>query len=234
MPEFKFKITYNGQSYIYKVNASNKLDAWAKANEHIKSKFKGDLQYEVDCKNINNISYNTMSTEKKKMVNFNFEGWPEYKYSVKDILIEFGATLNEKTGMWEIPDSEDLNIYPRLLEDDGMGYGSNERYIISVDFNNEDGYCNIWNDAELPNIELYAEAEVYPGEFFKIDNNDYFINELIKDEDGKVYANCMKWMYSEDENGQMENPIKDKTLVKIDIETLKKYINEDQTKGESN
>lgn len=38
-----------------------------------------------------------------------------------------------------------INIYPRTLEDDGMGYGINEKLITSVNFV-DDNNCNIFID----------------------------------------------------------------------------------------
>lgn len=197
MVEFKFKISYKNYSYIYKVNACNKLDAWAKANEHIKSKFgNSDLQYEIEYYNINNTTYNIMDQkDNEKVVNFDYQGWPEYKHTIKDLIIAFGGVYNEETKKWEIPDIGNLNTVPRLLEDDGMGYGVNERYIIGVDFDRVAQICNIWHDTKLKYAPIYAELGVYPGAIVKINGKEYTIEDIIVEdqEQGKIKIQTAVW-----------------------------------------
>ena len=196
MPEFKFKISYNGYSYIHTVRASNKLDAWAKANAHIKSRFKGDLQYEIDCENINIDTYNNMSKKDSSLVvNFDYQGWPEYKHTIKDLIIAFGGVYNEETKKWEIPDAGDLDTCPRLFEDDGMGYGVNEKYIVGVDFDRVAQTCNIWHNTQMEYAQVYAELGINPGYIFKTEDGTEYVVEDVKvdKETYKVSFECSKW-----------------------------------------
>lgn len=63
---------------------------------------------------------------------YDWQGWPVSIMSLKDILIHLG--FEEHDGKLSISaDNELLNCYPRLLENDGMGYGINERFITEVD-----------------------------------------------------------------------------------------------------
>ena len=60
-------------------------------------------------------------------------GWPIFKRNVRYLLEQIGCKLNEETGNYEISkDDEILDIYPILFEDDGMGYGVHEQFIIDV------------------------------------------------------------------------------------------------------
>ena len=62
-------------------------------------------------------------------------------------------------GKWIIDDANPtLDIYPCVLEDDGMGYGVNEQCITSVDVFENDGkrYCNVF--VEKPNEKVLNDV----------------------------------------------------------------------------
>ena len=60
-----------------------------------------------------------------------FQGWPVKIKTLREILDQLG--FKEKDGFYGLPnDSELLDAYPRLLRDDGMGYGVEERYLIEA------------------------------------------------------------------------------------------------------
>lgn len=60
-----------------------------------------------------------------------FQGWPVKIKTLREILDQLG--FKEKDGFYGLPnDDELLDAYPRLLEDDGMGYGVEERYLIEA------------------------------------------------------------------------------------------------------
>ena len=197
MAEFKYKITlHSGYSYIHKVNASNKLDAWAKVNDHLKSTYANPD--DIECYHINNTTYNTMEKkDNSQVVNFDFQGWPEYKHSIKDLIIAFGGVYNEETKKWEIPDAGDLDTCPRLFEDDGMGYGVNEKYIVGIDFDRVSQICNIWHDTKLEYAQVYAEVGINPGYIFKTeDGTEYVVEDVKVDrETYKVSFECSKWNF---------------------------------------
>lgn len=69
--------------------------------------------------------------EKKITLYYDFQGWPVNIMSLKDILINLG--FKEENGQLSISsDDEMLNAYPCLLEDDGMAYGVNPKFVTSV------------------------------------------------------------------------------------------------------
>ena len=77
-----------------------------------------------------------------KTISYDFQGWPMNALTLWEILEKLGFKKEGNKVVGEI--SEDLlNAYPVLLEDDGMGYGVNQQYIIEVDKN------NTYNNSEL-------------------------------------------------------------------------------------
>jgi hypothetical protein len=63
---------------------------------------------------------------------YDFQGWPCSIMNLKEILLALG--FEESDGKLSISvDDEILDAYPRILEDDGMGYGVDECYIVEVD-----------------------------------------------------------------------------------------------------
>ena len=154
-----------------------------------------------------------MEDEKENIINFDFQGWPEFKMSMRDIIERIGGKLNEETNKWEIPNKDWMVQCPTILHDDGMGCGVNAEYIIDINIDNISQTCNIWADKKLDNVELYAETGFYPGAFFKIHDKEYCINEICYDniEHSKCIVRAMEWIYKEvkDENGnvKIENPV---------------------------
>lgn len=86
-----------------------------------------------------------------EQIGTDFQGWPINKLTLEEILQKMGAIKvrdikgNDIFG-FNTNDSV-LNSYPRTLEDDGMGYGVNEKFITSVD-RNEDN-INFFIDKEI-------------------------------------------------------------------------------------
>ena len=93
------------------------------------------------------MSSKTMILENEdKIIGFDFQGWPIYKMTIRDILTTLGATFNKDANRYEMENSERLDMFPTILEDDGMGYGVNEMYVSEIDIDNES--CHIWGDKE--------------------------------------------------------------------------------------
>lgn len=68
----------------------------------------------------------------KDIVCYDFQGWPEYKMNLREILLELGG--QQDGNFIKFPsDAPLMDIYPRILVDDGMGYGVDENVIVSVD-----------------------------------------------------------------------------------------------------
>lgn len=66
-----------------------------------------------------------------KEINKDFEGWPIEAMTLREILERLGFT--EENGVLEISrDNEILDSYPRLLVDDGMGYGVDQSFITEI------------------------------------------------------------------------------------------------------
>ena len=85
--------------------------------------------------------------KKEDIIDFDFQGWPVYKLNIRSILKSFGFECED--GKWIIDDADPtLDIYPCVLEDDGMGYGVNGQCITSVDVFENGGkrYCNVFVD----------------------------------------------------------------------------------------
>lgn len=64
-------------------------------------------------------------------VSEDFQGWPVTIKTLREMLDQLG--FEEKDGFYGIPNnSELLDAYPRLFEDDGMAYGVNECYVTEA------------------------------------------------------------------------------------------------------
>ena len=84
--------------------------------------------------------------KKEDIIDYDFQGWPVYKMNIRSILKSLGFEC--EGGKWIIDDADPtLDIYPCILDDDGMGYGVNEKFITSVD-RNEDN-INFFIDKEI-------------------------------------------------------------------------------------
>jgi hypothetical protein len=178
-----------------------------------------------------------MEEKKENIINVDFQGCPEFKMSIKDIIEKLGAVYNKETNKWEIPNEEWLECFPMTIEDDGMGYGVNEQYIVDVDIDKVGNTCNIWRDIALENAEIYVELGLYPGRFFIIDGVEYNLCE-IKKHDDKYVVGCIIWNYNEteDENGNIniENPCGGWKEFDLDyvLEHMEKFDNSPQDEEE--
>ena len=67
-----------------------------------------------------------------KIINQDWQGWPEYAHTLKEILEALGLHIegDKVTGFIS---EKTLDSYVALLQDDGMGYGINKEYITTVD-----------------------------------------------------------------------------------------------------
>ena len=86
-----------------------------------------------------------------------FQGWPIYGLTLREVLKELG--FETKDGLFSISDdSEILDAYPRLLEDDGMGYGVDEQFLTVGD----DYVYDTEIDTLKRNYKPLAEGELIP------------------------------------------------------------------------
>ncbi|MBO7490782.1 MAG: hypothetical protein J6T88_10940 [Bacteroidales bacterium] len=87
------------------------------------------------------------------IVCYDYQGWPEYKMNLREILLVLGG--QQDGDFIKFPsDAPQMDIYPRILIDDGMGYGVDENVIVSVDLQNE--YINIFRERK-PTDEEQSE-----------------------------------------------------------------------------
>ena len=93
----------------------------------------------------------------KSIVNFDFQGWPNRKMDLKSILetIGFGTYEIDGKKIFGIRcDSKILTVYPSILNDDGMGYGVNEQFIIDITRsgeNDQEMFCHFFAETEMEN-----------------------------------------------------------------------------------
>lgn len=89
------------------------------------------------------------------IVCYDFQGWPEYKMNLREILLALGG--QQDGNFIKFPSNTPLmDIYPRILVDDGMGYGVDENVIVSVDIDPQNEYINIFRERK-PTDEEQAE-----------------------------------------------------------------------------
>lgn len=152
-----------------------------------------------------------METKKENIIGFDFQGWPICKKNIRDILKYLGLELIN--GKWQIDDSDErLNIFPKKLNDDGMGYGVNEEWITEVDvhMSNEQiphSFCNIFTEKETPNIQLWLKTKnkIEPfSEVKNLTNNIKMIAKDIKEENNTIYIYC-EWFVDYD-NTPLQEP----------------------------
>lgn len=97
---------------------------------------------------------------------YDFQGWPVYKKTLKEVLEELGATTENGVIGFSI-NSPILNIYPVVLRDDGMAYGVDPRYITEAYFDDENGYINIFAERKVETDEPSVPQQLQElGELF--------------------------------------------------------------------
>ena len=88
-------------------------------------------------------------TRDEDIISYDFQGWPVYKMTLREILIEMGS-LQENGLIGFKTDDPILDVYPKVLEDDGMGYGVNARYITEASVDREDkSFISIFAEPEI-------------------------------------------------------------------------------------
>lgn len=85
-----------------------------------------------------------------KRIGIDFQGWPVDILNLKDILLRLGFEESDKEiRLYKSEEANDLlNAYPKLLEDDGMGYGTNPMFVTEVGwetYKDEETGLNVFN-----------------------------------------------------------------------------------------
>ena len=114
--------------------------------------------------------------EKESIINFDFEGWPIRKMTVREILDALGVYD------YKIKNENVLDKYPLLLKDDGMGYGVYEQYINEVSCRDDDSVV-MFREEEIPHVSDYIDADVYPGYIFDYQGKEYYVGMINEDGD---------------------------------------------------
>ena len=120
---------------------------------------------------------------KEDIVYYDFQGWPEYKMNLREILIALGGKVEGDTISFDLNDPL-MDIYPRILVDDGMGYGVDENVIVSVSFGPQHDYINIFREKK-PTDEQQAELIRQADSHMSMEKLKAFIEALEKKENNQ-------------------------------------------------
>ena len=117
------------------------------------------------------------------IVCYDFQGWPEYKMNLREILLALGGQQDGNFIKFA-SDAPLMDIYPRILVDDGMGYGVDENVIVSVDIDPQNEYINIFRERK-PSDEKQAELARLESSHMNLDKMEAFIKALKVKESNK-------------------------------------------------
>lgn len=120
--------------------------------------------------------------KKETIINYDFQGHPEHKMSLRDILLAVGFRANSVTGKFEISnDASVLDSFPTRMIDDGMGYCVEEQKVISAKLT-FDNQIYILTEPELPSIDEWLEDGTYPTMPVLVNDEEYFVAQLVAGE----------------------------------------------------
>lgn len=114
------------------------------------------------------------------IVYYDFQGWPEYKMNLREVLTALGGKVKGDTISFDLKDPL-MDVYPRILVDDGMGYGVDENVIVSVSFGQQRDCINIFREKK-PTDEQQAELARQAGSHMSMEKLKAFIEALEKKE----------------------------------------------------
>lgn len=129
---------------------------------------------------------------KKDIINFDTQGWPLSQLNIRAI-IEKICTYDADTQRYYInADDKILDLVPRVFEDDGMGYGVNEKRVVSFDIfsDSKDTYSNIFIEEPIKDIDIWLEGKFYPHCFVKKGKKRYVARGIRRNEDGTFEYEC--------------------------------------------
>ena len=96
--------------------------------------------------------------------------------NLREILLALGG--QQDGNFIKFPSNTPLmDIYPRILVDDGMGYGVDENVIVSVDIDPQAEYINIFRERK-PTDEEQAELARQEDSHMNLDRLEDFIKAL--------------------------------------------------------
>ena len=137
-----------------------------------------------------------------------FQGWPVKIKTLREILDQLG--FKEKDGFYGLPnDDKLLDAYPRLLEDDGMGYGVDEYYLCE-------------GDADVYDTEIDYLKRIERNKIIEIDGTvSISFPETIGYEKGKQQIKVF-------------NMFREKTPTDEYIKHMNEYLQKEKEDGENN
>ena len=112
------------------------------------------------------------------IVYYDFQGWPEYKMNLREVLMALGGKVEGNTILFDLKDPL-MDVYPRIFVDDGMGYGVDENVIVSVDPDKHEGFINIFR-WKKPTDEQQAELARQADSHMSMEKLKAFIEALKK------------------------------------------------------
>ena len=119
---------------------------------------------------------------KEDIVHYDFQGWPEYKMNLREILIALGGKTEGDTISFDMNDPL-MDVYPRIFVDDGMGYGVDENVIVTVDPDKDERFINIFREKK-PTEEQQAELIRQADSHMSMEKLEAFIAALEKSRNG--------------------------------------------------
>lgn len=110
-------------------------------------------------------------------IDYDFQGWPIYAHTLREVLIALGGTVDENGNIVFKGDDKLLDAYPQLFEDDGMGYGVNEKYVTEVD---KEMWDTNLGEAEIKAFNIFTDKQATKEKLQKIQEDMDALEEKIK------------------------------------------------------
>lgn len=121
----------------------------------------------------------------ERIIGFDQQGWPIRKATLGEMLESIGFRKSDRNGeaYYEMKaDSPIFDVYPMVLEDDGMGYGVNERFITDSEIGDDasgNPYFNIFAEKATPNIDMWYDNFILPFTKIEYKGNEVVLVEAI-------------------------------------------------------
>lgn len=126
--------------------------------------------------------------DKAKVINFDFQGWPIERMNLRDIIKAIGGVYNSDTKKWEIPDNSLLDIFPKILEDDGMGYGVNEQWISDFSVDPSNNTCVLFREHEIEYPQIWLKYGITPYSYIKFDGKEWIPSSVDETDEGYMFT----------------------------------------------
>ena len=102
--------------------------------------------------------------------------------NLREVLMALGGKVEGDTISFDLKDPL-MDVYPRILADDGMGYGVDENVIVSVDPDRQEGGINIFRE-KRPSDEQQAELARQADSHMSMEKLKAFVEALEKKDAG--------------------------------------------------